>query len=60
MLFDVVIAQNFRESFFSQRPVILNGALGDLDLALTSTQVSEPASIDALTPRVRDLTINIR
>ena len=34
--------------------------LGDLDLALTSAQVSELASIDALTPRVRDLTINIR
>jgi hypothetical protein len=33
---------------------------GALDLALTSTQVSELASIDALTPRVRDLTINIR
>lgn len=34
--------------------------LDDLDLALTSAQVSEIASIDALTPRVRDLTINIR
>ncbi|MEO2197319.1 MAG: hypothetical protein ABGY72_14675 [bacterium] len=33
--------------------------LDDLDLALTSAQVSELASIDALTPRVRDLTINI-
>ena len=34
--------------------------LGRLDTALTSTQVSELASIDALTPRVRDLAINIR
>ena len=34
--------------------------LDDLDLALTSAPVSELASIDALTPRVRDLTINIR
>lgn len=34
--------------------------LGSLDVALTSTQVSELASIDALTPRVRDLAINIR
>jgi hypothetical protein len=34
--------------------------LGSLDTALTSTQVSELASIDALTPRVRDLAINIR
>ena len=31
-----------------------------LDLALTSVQVSELESIDALTPRVRDLSINIR
>jgi|TARA_B100001971_G_C18147559_1_gene513952 hypothetical protein len=34
--------------------------LGSLDLALTSFQVSELESIDALTPRVRELTINIR
>ena len=34
--------------------------LGSLDLALTSFQVSELESIDALTPRVRDLSINIR
>ena len=34
--------------------------LGKLDLALTSVQVSELESIDALTPRVRDLSINIR
>ena len=34
--------------------------LGNLDLALTSFQVSELASIDALTPRVRDFSINIR
>ena len=34
--------------------------LGRLDLALTSYQVSELESIDALTPRVRDLSINIR
>ncbi len=34
--------------------------LGRLDTALTSTQVSELASIDALTPRVRDFAINIR
>jgi hypothetical protein len=33
---------------------------GSLDVTLTSTQVSELASIDALTPRVRDLAINIR
>jgi hypothetical protein len=34
--------------------------LGSLDVALTGTQVSELASIDALTPHVRDLAINIR
>ena len=34
--------------------------LGSLDVALTSTQVSELVSIDALTPRVRDLAIDIR
>ena len=34
--------------------------LGNLDLALTSFRVSELESIDALTPRVRDLSINIR
>ena len=34
--------------------------LGSLDVALTGAQVSELASIDALTPRVRDLAINIR
>jgi hypothetical protein len=34
--------------------------LGSLDLALTSFQVSELESIDALTPRVRDLSINVR
>ncbi len=34
--------------------------LGRLDLALTSSHVSELASIDALTPRVRDLSSNIR
>ena len=34
--------------------------LGHLDLALTSLQVTELESIDALTPRVRDLAINIR
>ncbi|MDP6580092.1 MAG: hypothetical protein QF681_05505 [Vicinamibacterales bacterium] len=34
--------------------------LGSLDFALTSFQVSELESIDALTPRVRELTINIR
>ena len=33
---------------------------GSLDVALTSTQVSELASIDALTPRVQDLALNIR
>ncbi|HIM50680.1 MAG TPA: hypothetical protein EYM36_02045 [Acidobacteria bacterium] len=36
------------------------GFLSTLDFALTSYQVSELASIDALTPRVRDLSINIR
>ena len=36
------------------------GFLSNLDLALTSYQVSELESIDALTPRVRDLAINIR
>ena len=36
------------------------GFLSNLDLALTSYQVSELESIDALTPRVRDLSINIR
>ena len=36
------------------------GFLGSLDLALTSYQVSELETIDALTPRVRDLSINIR
>ncbi len=36
------------------------GFLNNLDLALTSYQVSELESIDALTPRVRDLAINIR
>ena len=36
------------------------GFLNNLDLALTSYQVSELESIDALTPRVRDLSINIR
>ena len=34
--------------------------LGELDLALTSVQISELESIEALTPRVRDLSINIR
>ena len=34
--------------------------LGNLELALASFQVSELESIDALTPRVRDLSINIR
>ena len=34
--------------------------LGKLDLALTSVQISELESIEALTPRVRDLSINIR
>ena len=34
--------------------------LGDLDLALTSIPVSELESIDALTPRVRELFIDIR
>ena len=34
--------------------------LGNLELALTSFQVSELESIDALTPRVRDFSINIR
>ena len=34
--------------------------LGDLDLSLTSFQVSALESIDALTPRVRDRSINIR
>jgi len=33
---------------------------GSLDVALTSTQVSELVSIDALTPRVQDLALNIR
>ena len=37
-----------------------DGFLNNLDLALTSYQVSELESIDALTPRVRDLSINIR
>ena len=36
------------------------GFLSNLDLALTSYQVSELESIDALTPRVRDLSTNIR
>lgn len=36
------------------------GFLSTLDFALTSYQVSELESIDALTPRVRDLSINIR
>ena len=36
------------------------GFLSNLDLALTSYQVSELETIDALTPRVRDLSINIR
>ena len=36
------------------------GFLSDLDLALTSYQISELESIDALTPRVRDLSIDIR
>lgn len=36
------------------------GFLSNLDLALTSHQISELESIDALTPRVRDLSINIR
>ena len=36
------------------------GFLSNLDLALTSYQVSQLESIDALTPRVRDLSINIR
>ncbi len=34
--------------------------LGELDLALTSVQISELESIEALTPRVRDLSIDIR
>ena len=34
--------------------------LGSLDVALTSFQVSELESIDALTPRVRDLSVNLR
>jgi hypothetical protein len=34
--------------------------LGALDLALTSVQISGLESIEALTPRVRDLSINIR
>jgi len=34
--------------------------LGSLDVALTSFQVSELKSIDALTPRVRDLSVNLR
>ena len=34
--------------------------LGILDRALTSVQVSELQSIDALTPRVRDIAVNIR
>ena len=36
------------------------GFLSNIDFALTSYQVSELESIDALTPRVRDLSINIR
>ena len=36
------------------------GFLSNLDFALTSYHVSELESIDALTPRVRDLSINIR
>ena len=36
------------------------GVLGNLDLALASYQVAELESIDALTPRVRDLSSNIR
>lgn len=36
------------------------GFLSNLDLALTSYHVSELETIDALTPRVRDLSINIR
>ena len=36
------------------------GFLSSLDLALTSYQVSELESIDALTPRVRELSVNIR
>jgi hypothetical protein len=34
--------------------------LGSLDVALTSLQVAELESIDALTPRVRDLSVNLR
>ena len=36
------------------------GFLSNLDIALTSYQVSELVTIDALTPRVRDFSINIR
>ena len=49
-------------SGIGQKPKLMEeeGFLSTLDFALTSYRVSELESIDALTPRVRDLSINIR